>query len=93
MIIKPIGYLASEIVADKNTGRVEAGNNGSAAQKLGERATLTTDTVAVKSLVAKAMQQPDLRQAKVDGIKASVRDGRYSIDGAQTASAILADQT
>ena len=93
MIIKPIDYRTSEMVTDRSAGRVKAGNGGSAAEKLREPATLSTDTIEVKSLVAKATQLPDLRQAKVESIKASIRDGRYAIDAAQTASAMLVDQS
>jgi flagellar biosynthesis anti-sigma factor FlgM len=92
MVIKPIGYSASEMLAGGSTSRVKCGADTRFTPKPGERATLSTDSTAVQSLVASAMQSSGVPLAKLESIKASIRDGTYRMDSAQTAAAILADQ-
>ena len=91
MIIKPIGYSASEMLTGGSTGRVKTGTDARLATKLGERTSLSADTTTVESLVAKAMQPSGVHLAKLESIKASIRDGSYRVDAAQTATAILAE--
>jgi anti-sigma28 factor (negative regulator of flagellin synthesis) len=93
MMIKPIGYFTSEMVTGGSTGRVKTGTDAKFAPKFGEGATSSIDTKAVDSLVARAMQPSGTQTAKLESLKASVLDGTYRIDAAQTATALLADQT
>jgi len=92
MIIKPIGYSSIEMLTGGSASRVKTGSDSRFAPNRGEHASLSSDTAAVNSLVTTALQPSGARLAKLESIKASIRDGSYQIDAAQTATAILADQ-
>lgn len=92
MNIKPVGNPASETVTGVSTGRLKTGHDLRIARTFSERATLSADTTAVESLVAKAMRTSGIRTDKVESIKTSILDGSYRVDAAQTAMAILVDQ-
>jgi anti-sigma28 factor (negative regulator of flagellin synthesis) len=92
MIIKPVGYFANEMVSGGGTSRVKMATDARSASRPGGQATLSIDSAAVKSLVAWAMQPSANHLSRVESIKASIRDGSYEADSAQTAQAMLADQ-
>jgi len=54
-----------------------------------DAATLSIDGVRVNSLVAKALDAPELRQDKVEALRQAVHSGEYKIDPAQIAEAMI----
>ena len=91
MIISRVGSLANEILTDNIAGRANQSGNVRSEQESGAHATLTSSTVAVDSLVAQAMRTPAVSHAKIDGLRASVATGNYSIDTQEIASALIKD--
>jgi flagellar biosynthesis anti-sigma factor FlgM len=89
MIINPIGSTASEFVAEKNSKTSKDGIGAGVADKYGFHTTLSSDTSAVGSLVATSMQSPEVRQGKVDVLKASISSGAYQLDAGAIATGIL----
>ena len=51
------------------------------------------DSVTLSSLASKALDTPEVRQDKVDGLRAAVQNGSYTVDPEQTADAMLSDWT
>jgi anti-sigma28 factor (negative regulator of flagellin synthesis) len=89
MIIDPIRSFSNEIISDQNTKHVKERQGGSSAEKLGVRTTLFSDSAAVGSLVAQAMDVPAVRLDKVAALQVSVRSGSYPIEPRQIAAAML----
>ncbi len=59
-------------------------------QHLAEDTTrLSTDSAAVKSLTAKALTAPDVRQDKVEALRQAIQNGDYTIDPAMVAQALI----
>ncbi len=56
-----------------------------------DRATLSSDSPKVQSLVGQAMQTPEVRQDVVDALRQSVRSGEYKVDAGKIAEGILAE--
>jgi len=54
-----------------------------------DRTTFNSDSMSVHSLASQALQTPEVRQGKVDEIRASISSGQYKIDPGKIASAIL----
>jgi flagellar biosynthesis anti-sigma factor FlgM len=54
-----------------------------------DAATLSVDGARVNSLVAKALDAPDVRQDKVEALRQAVQNGEYAIDPAQIAEAMI----
>lgn len=92
MIIDRIGSPTNEILADKTAGRANQGGTTHLAQAAGAHATLSSDTVAIGSLVVQAMLTQAVRQNKIQSLRASVADGNYPIDTREIASAVLKDR-
>lgn len=91
MIIDAVGTATNEIAADRNTKQIKDG--GAIFEgKPGVRATLTSDTASVDSLVARAMQAPAIRQSQVDALRLSIRDGNYKVDPGEIADSMLKEQ-
>jgi flagellar biosynthesis anti-sigma factor FlgM len=55
----------------------------------GDRATLTSGSSSVDSLVSTAMNFPQVRQDMVDNLRLSVTSGQYEVDPAKIASSML----
>jgi flagellar biosynthesis anti-sigma factor FlgM len=51
------------------------------------------DSVTLSSLASKALDTPEVRQDKVDSLRAAIQNGSYSVDPNQTADAMLSDWT
>jgi len=92
MIIDPIRSAATGISADTNAKQVKDSNSTNFPEGEGVRATLSSDTASVGSLVARAMQTPAVRQDRVDALRTSIRNGSYPIDAGEIASAMLREQ-
>jgi flagellar biosynthesis anti-sigma factor FlgM len=91
MIIDRVGSLATEVLTDKGASGVGRGAAAGVSQEESAHTTLTSDTVAVKSLVARAMETAPVRQDKVNSLRESVANGTYSLNSRETASAFLND--
>jgi flagellar biosynthesis anti-sigma factor FlgM len=55
----------------------------------GDRATLTSDSASLNSLVGLALNSPEVRQDKVDSLSQSINNGEYELDPAKIASSML----
>ncbi len=78
--------LASEATAQKVKADRAAvnGSDGS-----GYQTTLSSDTASLQSLVSTAMNSPEIRQDKVDSLRASINSGSYQLDANKIASSII----
>jgi flagellar biosynthesis anti-sigma factor FlgM len=70
--------------------------NNQIAEKSGEasaedRATLTSGSSSVHSLVSAALTSPEIRQDKVDSLRLSVSSGQYELDPAKIAASMVDD--
>lgn len=54
-----------------------------------DAATLSVDATRVNSLVAKALDAPQIRQDKVEALRQAVESGKYTVDPAQIAEAMI----
>jgi flagellar biosynthesis anti-sigma factor FlgM len=54
-----------------------------------DAATLTVGSASVNSLVAKALDAPDIRLDKVEALRQAVQNGEYQLDPAQIAEAMI----
>jgi negative regulator of flagellin synthesis FlgM len=54
-----------------------------------DAATLSVGSANVNSLVAKALDAPDVRQDKVEALRQAVQNGEYKLDPAQIAEAMI----
>jgi negative regulator of flagellin synthesis FlgM len=59
------------------------------AESSGDRATLTTGSTAVSSLVSEAMNTPAIRQGKVESLRQAVSSGQYQLDPHLIAGAMI----
>jgi negative regulator of flagellin synthesis FlgM len=82
---------ASQIASEQSAQQV-SGKNAASSQANGEdRATLTSDTASIGSLVSTAMNSPEIRQSLVDSLKQQVSSGQYELDPGQIAGAMIDD--
>jgi negative regulator of flagellin synthesis FlgM len=83
---------ASQIASEQSAQQVNGKNAASSGQVNGEdRATLTSDTTSIGSLVSTAMNSPEIRQGLVDSLKQQVSSGQYELDPGQIAASIIDD--
>lgn len=61
------------------------------ASRVGDDAGLLEDSVTLSSLATKALESPEVRQDKVDGLRQAIQNGQYSVDPYQVAEAMLND--
>jgi|SRR5580698_7750097 negative regulator of flagellin synthesis FlgM len=54
-----------------------------------DAATLSIDSARVNSLVAKALDSPQVREQKVEALRQAVQNGEYKVDPAQIAEAMI----
>lgn len=81
---------ASELASELSSQQVGVKNSAkanSAAQE--DRATLTSGSTTVSSLVSKALESPEVRQDKVDNLRQAVESGQYKVEPGKIASSIL----
>lgn len=57
-----------------------------------DRATLTSDSTSLETLVSTALNSPEIRQDTVDSLRQAVSNGQYEIDPGQIAASILDEQ-
>jgi flagellar biosynthesis anti-sigma factor FlgM len=93
MRIDLFNSTASEIASEKDAKQVGAQNAAASSQASAEdRATLTTDTTSVGSLVSAALNSPEIRQDNVATLRAAVNSGQYELDPAKIAASIIDEQ-
>jgi negative regulator of flagellin synthesis FlgM len=56
-----------------------------------DRATLTSDSASVGSLVSTALSSPEVRQDKVDSLKQAISSGQYDLNPTKIATSIIDD--
>ena len=80
----------NEIAADQGTQQVGS-RSGASARLSGpeDRATLSTESVSLSSLTAKALQNSAVRQDKIDALRQAVSNGSYQIDATAIANSML----
>jgi flagellar biosynthesis anti-sigma factor FlgM len=81
------GELSSEL--STQVGTQSAAQPGNAATE--DRATLTSSSSSVQSLVSAALTSPEIRQDKVDSLRLSVSSGQYELDPAKIAASMVDD--
>jgi len=54
-----------------------------------DAATLSVDSARVNSLVARAVNAPDVRQDKIEALRLAIQNGEYKVDPAQIAEAMI----
>jgi flagellar biosynthesis anti-sigma factor FlgM len=82
----PASQLSSELNSQQ-VGTQKTGEAGSA--DAGDRATLTSDSASVDSLVSKALSFPEVRQDTVNSLRLSVSSGQYELDPVKIASSMI----
>jgi flagellar biosynthesis anti-sigma factor FlgM len=93
MRIDLFNTAASQISNEQNSQQVSAQNAAKSGQPdVEDRATLTSDSVSIGSLVGTALSSPEVRQDKVDSLRLSVSSGQYEIDPAKIAASIVDEQ-
>jgi len=84
---------ASQISSEQSSQQVSAQNAAKPGQPSGEdRATLTSDSATVGSLVSTAMASPEVRQDLVASLRQSVASGQYDLDPNKIAGSMIDDQ-
>ena len=92
MRIDLFNSTASQISGEQSAQQVKAQNAAKSGQPAGEdRATLSSDSTSVGSLVTMALNTPS-RQDKVDALRQAVSSGQYQIDPDKIASAMIDEQ-
>jgi len=85
---------ASQISTEPNSQQVSAQNTGNSGQvdNTEDRATLTSDSTSVGSLVSTALNSPQVRQDKVDSLRQAVSSGQYQLDPQKIAASMIDEQ-
>jgi flagellar biosynthesis anti-sigma factor FlgM len=90
MRIDQLNTPASQLASELSSQQAGAQKTGQSTQlDSGDRATLTSDSSSVDSLVSTAMSSPEVRQNLVDSLRLSVTSGQYDIDPGKIASSML----
>ena len=90
MRIDQLNTPASQLASELSTQQAGAQKTGQSTQlDSGDRATLSSDSSSVDSLVSTAMNFPEVRQDMVDSLRLSVTSGQYEIDPGKIASSML----
>ncbi len=93
MRIDILNSAASQISRETNPPHDAAGavSNPSRASS-DDRATLSSGSTSVGSLVSTAMSLPDIRHDKVASLRASVNSGTYQLNPSKIAASMLDEQ-
>lgn len=92
MRIDLFNSAASELASERASQKATAENAAKSGQPQGEdRATLTSDSASVGSLVSTALSSPEVRQDKVDSLKQAVSSGQYDLNPGKIAKSIIDD--
>jgi flagellar biosynthesis anti-sigma factor FlgM len=92
MRIDLFNSAASEIASEQSSQQVNAPNAPKSGQSDPEdRATLTSDSTSVGSLVSTALSSPELRQDKIDSLRQAIGSGQYDLDPGKIAASMVDD--
>ncbi len=92
MRIDLVNSSAGEVSSELSSQQVNAQGAAPASSAGAEdRATFTSDTTSVNSLVSAALKFPEVRQDKVDTLRLSVNSGQYELDPAKIAASMVDD--
>ena len=81
---------ANEIASENSAQQLSSQLGASAALHGSEdRTTLSADSVSISSLAAKALENPAVRQDKVDAFRQAVSSGEYQIDPSKIAASMV----
>jgi flagellar biosynthesis anti-sigma factor FlgM len=90
MRIDQLNSTASQLASEVSSQQAGAQKTGQSAQlDSGDRATLSSGSSSVDSLVSTALSFPEVRQNLVDSLRLSVTSGQYEIDPGKIASSML----
>jgi flagellar biosynthesis anti-sigma factor FlgM len=93
MRIDSFNSTAGQVSNELSAQQVSPQNVGQAGQAGAEdRATLTSDSTSVGSLVSAALSSAPVRQSQVDSLRQAVSSGQYVLDPEQIAGSILNEQ-
>jgi negative regulator of flagellin synthesis FlgM len=80
----------SEIISQASQSPSPAVSDSSFAEPLGEdKATLSGDSTNVQNLTTKALELPEVRQGKVEALRAAIKNGDYKIEPGKIAEAMI----
>jgi negative regulator of flagellin synthesis FlgM len=92
MRIDLFNSAASELSSERASQKATGENSAKSGQLQGEdRATLTSDSASVGSLVSTALSSPEVRQDKVDSLKQAISSGQYELNPGKIAKSIIDD--
>lgn len=83
---------ANQIANEPSPKQISGAKRGPDAGHVEDTATLSTDSVSIRSLAAQAMQTPEIRQDKVEALRQAISTGNYKIDPMQIAGSILSEK-
>jgi flagellar biosynthesis anti-sigma factor FlgM len=93
MRIDPLNSTASQLSSELSSQQAGTQKAGQSSLLDGEdRATLTSVSTSLDSLVSTAMSSPEVRQGTVDSLRLSVSSGQYELDPAKIAASMLDEQ-
>jgi flagellar biosynthesis anti-sigma factor FlgM len=93
MRIDLFNTAASQILSEQSAQQVNGKNVDNSGQVDGEdRATLSSDSTSIGSLVSAALNSPEVRQDLVDSLKQAVGSGQYELDPGKIAASIIDEQ-
>jgi negative regulator of flagellin synthesis FlgM len=82
------GELSSELSSQQVSAQSATQTGSTDAE---DRATFTSDSTSVNSLVSTAMQFPEVRQNTVDSLRQAVNSGQYQLDPSKIAASMVDD--
>jgi flagellar biosynthesis anti-sigma factor FlgM len=92
MRIDLFNSTASQIASEQSSQQVNAPNTSkSSLSNEEDRATLTSDSTSVGSLVSTALSSPELRQDKIDSLRQAIGSGQYDLDPGKIAASMVDD--
>jgi negative regulator of flagellin synthesis FlgM len=93
MRIDLFNSTASQIASEQSSQQVNASNTSkSGLSNEEDRATLTSDSTSVGSLVSTALSSPELRQDKIDSLRQAIGSGQYDLDPGKIAASMVDEQ-
>lgn len=82
-------HISSEPLTEQPKAQQPAGPAVSGTE---DRTTFSAHTQSLKSLINQAMSTPEVRQDKIDSLKAAVNSGKYELRPAEIASSMIDEQ-
>ncbi|MBB6145025.1 flagellar biosynthesis anti-sigma factor FlgM [Silvibacterium bohemicum] len=81
---------ADQISSGPSSQKVNAHSSAASSSVSGEdRATLTSNSTSVASLVSTALSTPEVRQDKVDSLQQAISSGQYVLDPVKIAASMI----